>query len=301
MPAVFMNMFHVHLLLRKNREVEPKRVGLGWIQSAHRRRREATPQRSPPAFRRAQHCGTYRAAAPGPRAGTPVTRPQGEPHSADHLQTDTGRPATVLRRQINRSAINDDDRTLLGAIAASLRRPRRTAWLVTPNTPLKWHPSPHRPSLDTGHARTGTPTNLGPGPPTRPAPRHRESDLGVPPHPWRTARPRPPDRFIDHWEILKASGIDPAQKRSEVTWTQFLRSQAAVACDFLTVDTALPRRYYVPFFIHVEADPPSRPRHPIRRPHQRIQKRRLTATTQLRAPTGKSADWTTPCVLSGPH
>jgi putative transposase len=33
---------------------------------------------------------------------------------------------TVLRRQTNQPVINDDDRTLLGAIAAALPRPNRT-------------------------------------------------------------------------------------------------------------------------------------------------------------------------------
>ena len=53
------------------------------------------------------------------------------------------------------------------------------------------------------------------------------------------------------WQILKANGIDPAPDRSDVTWSQFLHSQTAVACDFFTVDTALLRRYYVLFFIHI--------------------------------------------------
>jgi len=53
------------------------------------------------------------------------------------------------------------------------------------------------------------------------------------------------------WQILRNNGIDPAPDRSQVTWTEFLRSQAAVACDFFTVDTAFLRRYYVLFFIHV--------------------------------------------------
>ncbi len=35
-----------------------------------------------------------------------------------------------------------------------------------------------------------------------------------------------------------------------LTWSQFLHSQTAVACDFFTVDIVL-RRYYVLFFIHV--------------------------------------------------
>ena len=44
------------------------------------------------------------------------------------------------------------------------------------------------------------------------------------------------------WRILKAHKIDPAPERSTVTWTQFLRSRAAVACDFATVDTVVLRR-----------------------------------------------------------
>jgi putative transposase len=40
------------------------------------------------------------------------------------------------------------------------------------------------------------------------------------------------------WEILKASGIDPARRRTGPTWSQFLRSQAGaiLACDFFTAD-----------------------------------------------------------------
>ena len=53
------------------------------------------------------------------------------------------------------------------------------------------------------------------------------------------------------WRILKQHGIDPAPQRTSVTWTQFLRSQAAVACDFATVDTVLLRRCYLLFFIDI--------------------------------------------------
>jgi hypothetical protein len=45
----------------------------------------------------------------------------------------------VLRRQTDRPALNNDDRTLLGAIAAALPRPRRNGWIVTPDTLLRWH------------------------------------------------------------------------------------------------------------------------------------------------------------------
>ncbi|MCP4303429.1 MAG: transposase family protein [bacterium] len=67
-------------------------------------------------------------------------------------------------------------------------------------------------------------------------------------------RPDQPRRNIGHpqvWQILKTNGINPAPHRSDVTWSQFLHSQAAVACDFFPVDTALLRRYYVLFFIHI--------------------------------------------------
>ena len=53
------------------------------------------------------------------------------------------------------------------------------------------------------------------------------------------------------WRILKQHNIDPSPNRVEVTWTQFLRSQAAVACDFATIDTAFLRRYYLLFVIDV--------------------------------------------------
>ena len=53
------------------------------------------------------------------------------------------------------------------------------------------------------------------------------------------------------WQILKTNGINPAPHRCEATWSQFLHSQAAVACDFFTVDTALLRRCYVLFFIDI--------------------------------------------------
>ena len=40
----------------------------------------------------------------------------------------------VLRRQVERPAITDDDRTLLGAVAAALPRRMRQGWIVIPDT-----------------------------------------------------------------------------------------------------------------------------------------------------------------------
>ncbi len=45
----------------------------------------------------------------------------------------------VLRRQVGRPSLNDDDRTLLGAIAAALPKALRQGWIVTPETLLRWH------------------------------------------------------------------------------------------------------------------------------------------------------------------
>ena len=157
----------------------------------------------------------------------------------------------VLQRQINRPALNDDDRTVLGAIAQALPRQRRHCWLVTPDTLLRWH----RQRI----ARHWTHPERGPGrPPTSNAIRQLVLRLAAENPTWGYRRIHGELAGLGHrvasstvWQILKASGIDPAPERSEVTWSQFLHSQAAVACDFFTVDTALLRRYYVLFFIHI--------------------------------------------------
>jgi putative transposase len=55
------------------------------------------------------------------------------------------------------------------------------------------------------------------------------------------------------WIILQPAGIEPAPRRSAVSWRQFPRAQAAsvLALDFFTVDTVLPKLLYLPFVIEV--------------------------------------------------
>ena len=53
------------------------------------------------------------------------------------------------------------------------------------------------------------------------------------------------------YETLRIAGIDPAPRRRDPTWRQFLHAQAAgiLVVDFLHVDTVLLKRLYVLVFI----------------------------------------------------
>jgi putative transposase len=55
------------------------------------------------------------------------------------------------------------------------------------------------------------------------------------------------------WTILKKAEIEPAPRRVEASWAEFLRQQAAsiLECDFFTVDSLFGKRFYVLFFIEL--------------------------------------------------
>ena len=57
-------------------------------------------------------------------------------------------------------------------------------------------PAPHRRALDPTTSTAGPTVDLSRDSPTRTAPRSRESNLGIPPHPRRTHRARPPPRCV---------------------------------------------------------------------------------------------------------
>ena len=158
----------------------------------------------------------------------------------------------VLRRQVDRPALNDDDRTLLGAIAQAFPRRRREGWLVTPDTLLRWH----RRRV----ARHWTyPSHRQGRPPTSVAIQQLVVQMAAENPTWGYRRIHGELVGLGHqvaastvWKILKNHRVAPAPHRASVTWSAFLRSQAAVACDFACVDTVGLRRYYLLFFIDIK-------------------------------------------------
>ena len=135
--------------------------------------------------------------------------------------------------------------------AAPPGRPTRTGWLVTPDTLLRWHrrrivghwTQPQRPPV-----RPSTSAELC----------RLTLRLAAENPTWGYRRIHGELAGLGHrlaastvWQILNNAGIDPAPTRSEVTWSQLLRSQAAVACDFATIETVTLRRFYLLFFIDI--------------------------------------------------
>jgi putative transposase len=160
----------------------------------------------------------------------------------------------VLQRQAARPQLTQADRALLAAFSRVLaRRAWRRSLFVTPATVMRWH----RELV----ARRWTYPHRRPGRPPTPA---DVRELVV-----RLARENPSWGYrrvqgelvglgvrlaaSTVWTILKEAGIEPAPKRLEQNWSEFLRQQAAslLECDFLTVDTLFLKRFYVLFFIEV--------------------------------------------------
>jgi putative transposase len=159
----------------------------------------------------------------------------------------------VLERQVARPQLHASDRALLAAFSRALPRSAWSSFFVTPATLLRWHRElvarrwtyPHR-----RPGRPGTPVGV--------------RDLVL-----RLARENPGWGYrriqgelvglgirvaaSTVWAILREAGVEPAPRRLDSSWREFLRRQAAsiVECDFLTVDTVFLKRFYVLFFIEL--------------------------------------------------
>jgi putative transposase len=159
----------------------------------------------------------------------------------------------VLRRQVARPRPAWPDRAILAALARLLSRKHRYHRLVTPDTLLRWHRAllkrhwtkPHRP----------------PGRPSRSQElRCLILRMAADNPTWGYRRIHGELLQLGYrvapstvWLLLKRAGIDPAPRRAELTWRQFLSAQAQslLACDFFHVDTVLLRRLYVLFVMEV--------------------------------------------------
>jgi putative transposase len=157
----------------------------------------------------------------------------------------------VLRRQVSRPRVDWADRAVLAGLARLLPRRLWDGLFVRPGT-LRWH-------RDLVRRRWTYPSRRG-----RPSVTAEIRDLVL-----RLARENSTWGYrrihgelcrlgyrigaSTVWIILKRAGVDPAPKRSAVTWRQFLRAQAQgmLAVDFFSVDTVLLRRLYVLFAIEV--------------------------------------------------
>jgi transposase InsO family protein len=160
----------------------------------------------------------------------------------------------VLERQVGRPRLTQADRALLAAFSRVLSRQRwKSSVFVTPATLMRWHRELVARRWTYPHRRPG-----------RPPTRAEVRELVV-----RLARENPTWGYrriqgelvglgvklaaSTVWTILKEAGIEPAPRRLEQNWGEFLRAQAAsiLECDFLTVDTLFFKRFYVLFFIEL--------------------------------------------------
>jgi transposase InsO family protein len=152
----------------------------------------------------------------------------------------------VLRRQITAPRPSWADRAILSALARLLSRRRRHHLFVTPRTLLRWH-------ADLVKRRWTYPKH-GPGrPPTRPTIQALILRLAAENPTWGYRRIAGEIAGLGRkvspatvWAILKKAGFDPAPRRGDLTWDQFLKAQASgiLACDFFSVETITLARLY---------------------------------------------------------
>jgi putative transposase len=157
----------------------------------------------------------------------------------------------ILRRQVRRPRFTPGDRLLLAALSRMLPRSSWPAFVVRPETLLRWHRRLVANRWTYPHRRPGRP-------PVNDEVRELVLRLARENVSWGYVRIVGELRKLGIEvsatlvrNVLRASGVPPAPQRGELDWRSFLRQQAAttLACDFLSVDTVLLRRLYVLVFI----------------------------------------------------
>jgi putative transposase len=159
----------------------------------------------------------------------------------------------VLKRQVASPQLAPHDRALLAAASRLLPKMRWRSFLVRPQTIIRWHRALVARRW-TYPQRTGRP-------PIRAEIRRLVVRLANVNPTWGYRRIQGELNRLGIavapstvWEILRREGIDPAPRRTGLSWKEFLRAQASgiLACDFVTVDTVFRRRLFVLFFIEIE-------------------------------------------------
>jgi putative transposase len=161
----------------------------------------------------------------------------------------------VLRRQVARPRPTWPDRVVLAALTRLLPTQRRRHRLVAPETLLRWHRQLVKRHWTTPHRPPGRPS-------IPPELRRLILRMAADNPTWGYRRIHGELIRLGHklapstvWLLLNRAGIDPAPRRSGLTWRQFLSAQAdgILACDFFHVDTVLLTRLYVLFVIELSS------------------------------------------------
>jgi transposase InsO family protein len=158
----------------------------------------------------------------------------------------------VLRRQVAQPRMDWADRAVLAGLSRLLPRSVWRGRFVQPSTLLRWHRDLLRRQWTNSHRRG------------RPSVAAEIRDLVLrlarENSTWGYRRVHGELRRLGYrigastvWAILQRAGVDPAPKRSALTWRQFLRAQAkgVLAVDFFTVDTVFLKRLYVLFVVEL--------------------------------------------------
>ncbi len=163
----------------------------------------------------------------------------------------------VLRRT-HKPRLRRFDRVILAAISGVVPRNRwRGAFMVSPQTLLRWHREFVRRRWTYPHRRPGRPS-------VDPELRALVMRMARENPRWGCPRIKGELKKLGIFigtttirRILRRAGLGPAPRRDGPTWTEFLKAQAAglLACDFFVVETMRLRTLYVLFVIRGGAPP----------------------------------------------